>query len=73
MYAVIDAAIERGIYVIVDWHAHDAIDREEMAIEFFNRLILFAAVFFIIVVPTISRGEEQILDFAAVIDIQEDG
>jgi len=38
LYAVIDAAIAKGIYVIVDWHDHNAVDREEMAVDFFREV-----------------------------------
>ncbi|MBN1758300.1 MAG: glycoside hydrolase family 5 protein [Chitinispirillaceae bacterium] len=33
---VIDAAIEKGLYVIIDWHAHDANEHESDAITFFT-------------------------------------
>ncbi|WP_422379578.1 glycoside hydrolase family 5 protein [Marinicellulosiphila megalodicopiae] len=33
---VIKAAIDNGIYVIVDWHAHDAQNNTDLAIEFFE-------------------------------------
>ncbi len=35
---VIDAAIDLGIYVIVDWHDHHAHNNKEEAIEFFKRI-----------------------------------
>lgn len=36
--AVIDACIEAGIYVIVDWHDHKAHQHTEQAVEFFRSL-----------------------------------
>lgn len=38
VYEVIDAAIEHGIYVIVDWHDHHAEDHIEEAKYFFSEL-----------------------------------
>ncbi|MDT0688984.1 glycoside hydrolase family 5 protein [Salegentibacter sp. F188] len=38
VYRVIDAAIELGIYVIVDWHDHHAEDHIEASKEFFGEL-----------------------------------
>lgn len=38
LYAVVDACIAKGIYVIVDWHDHRAVDREDMAVEFFREV-----------------------------------
>lgn len=35
---VVDACIEDGIYVIVDWHDHHAEDHEEEAINFFTEI-----------------------------------
>lgn len=35
---VINAAIENGIYVIVDWHSHHAEDYQNEAIEFFSQI-----------------------------------
>ncbi|GGC95334.1 glycoside hydrolase family 5 protein [Aquisalinus flavus] len=34
--AVIDGAIEAGVYVVIDWHSHSAEDRPEDAVEFFT-------------------------------------
>uniref|UniRef100_A0A914XV07 Glycoside hydrolase family 5 domain-containing protein n=1 Tax=Panagrolaimus superbus TaxID=310955 RepID=A0A914XV07_9BILA len=38
VYAVIDAAIASGIYVVVDWHDHNAQDHRDYAIEFFTNI-----------------------------------
>jgi aryl-phospho-beta-D-glucosidase BglC (GH1 family) len=35
---VVDRAIERGIYVIIDWHDHHANEHQAAAIEFFTRM-----------------------------------
>jgi aryl-phospho-beta-D-glucosidase BglC (GH1 family) len=35
---VIDAAIAQGIYVLVDWHAHDAQKNPQLAISFFEKI-----------------------------------
>jgi endoglucanase len=37
IYAVIDASIERGIYVIVDWHSH--VPHTNAAVEFFETIM----------------------------------
>jgi len=36
--AVVNRAIERGVYVIIDWHDHHALDHEDAAIAFFTRM-----------------------------------
>jgi endoglucanase len=38
VFAVVDRAIERGIYVIIDWHDHHAQDHLEAARDFFTRM-----------------------------------
>lgn len=37
-YTVIDACIESGIYVIIDWHDHHAEDHTDEALEFFRTI-----------------------------------
>lgn len=36
--SVVQAAIDLGIYVIIDWHDHDAPDHQDKAVEFFQRM-----------------------------------
>lgn len=38
VFTIIEAAIEQGIYVIVDWHSHSAEDYEKEAIAFFSEV-----------------------------------
>jgi endoglucanase len=38
--AVVDRAIERGIYVIIDWHDHHAQDHQAQAISFFEEMAM---------------------------------
>ena len=38
IFAVIDACIAANVYVIVDWHDHNAVDHEEQAIAFFKEV-----------------------------------
>lgn len=33
---IVNACIDLGVYVIIDWHAHHALDNKKQAIEFFN-------------------------------------
>lgn len=37
-YAIVDAAIENGLYVVVDWHSHRAEENVEEAVGFFQKL-----------------------------------
>jgi endoglucanase len=36
--AVVDRAIERGVYVIIDWHDHHAQDHKAQALDFFEKM-----------------------------------
>lgn len=36
--AVVDAAIKRGVYVIIDWHEENAVDHQAQSIAFFEKM-----------------------------------
>lgn len=36
--SVVDRAVERGLYVIIDWHDHHAQDHQAQAVDFFTRM-----------------------------------
>jgi endoglucanase len=38
VYRIVDNAIEAGVYVIVDWHAHEAYNHPEEAVAFFSEI-----------------------------------